>query len=657
MKQTTPDGTRGAAYVRVSYGEDEDTSESQRAAIREWAARHGLKITVWYQDIEGRNSRHKAERREEFQRMLRDIRAGRLDWVVVRSQDRFGVKHQHEFGKFICEFIDHDCQLWTIKDELLSSTEDAAVFTSTVGNVTSRKEQKEKGERSLTGKLKYAARGEWQGGYVPYGYDVVSVDRATGEERWRVVILRMIPTKKIWQRLRIFPDGKTQERCDGKDRFPRKQDHERFVLAPSILSERVETAKEIFKLFASGSWTVRGLAQRLNQRKIDPVVGEGWYHTRLKPMLANPAYYIGATVYNKNSHGEFCWRSGGKLITPPERKGKVVTGRKNDKKDWVFPPGSTAIITEELWNEVQTRLSATKPTIKRGLRDERFWLAGLLVCGKCGQKMTGNAQDELSYRCTTYVKFGKLNPYGCRLHRVTQDTVESVVNQYLETIAPDVKALLETRNNPALLNEVHKKLATREQELWNVLGKMKSFVLDRENARELIRDRRNESLQSILDDYRDYFDQDRRKLEAELAEKEAELEKLVTKMNRIPDTAKNAIAVQQKLIEDVDARVADLKARLVPLTDQLEAVYSDLESLDSSLTAALEAAPGDDARRKALTLRRVVERIVLHFEHTDRPAKDRRSKNATVRQSVLTKADFVPVTGQTFTLANQPGPG
>ena len=144
--------------------------------------------------------------------MLRDIKAGRLDWVVVRSQDRFGVAHQHEFGKFVCEFIDHDCQLWTIKDELLTSTEEAAIFTSTVGNVTSTREQKEKGERSLSGKFKYTARGEWQGGYVPYGYDVVCEDAASKVERWRVVILKMQSAERHLAPRPRFPRPQTDSR-------------------------------------------------------------------------------------------------------------------------------------------------------------------------------------------------------------------------------------------------------------------------------------------------------------------------------------------------------------------------------------------------------------------------------------------------------------
>jgi len=376
-------------------------------------------------------------------------------------------------------------------------------------------------------------------------------------------------------------------------------------------------------------------------------------------MLANPVYYVGATVYNKNSHGEFCWRTGGKFVIPPKKKGKATTGRKNDMADWVFPPTTTAIVTKELWDEVQTRLTSPKATIKRGLRDERLWLAGLLVCGKCGQKMTGNGQEGPNYRCTTYVKFGKVNPTDCKLHRVPQHRVEGLVNTYLEAIAPDIKELLGTKDNPALLNDVHKKLATRENELWNVFGKMRDYVRARDEEREVIRHtaRSETPLEDILNEYRAEYDHDRERLEVELTAKESALTTLITNINRLPATAKNALAFQQKLIGDVDTEVAELRAKLVPLTDQLDAAYSDLEALDNDLKAAQEAAPGDDARRKALTLRRVVERVVLHFEHTERPAIDRRTKGKTVKGSVLAKAEFIPVTGQTFTVDTGPAPG
>src|SRR5579871_1457611 len=97
---TAPTGLRGCAYLRVSS--DKQEVESQREVIRTWLSSHGLTIGDggWYIDDVGKNSRHMAEKREGFQRLLHDVRAGRWDWVVVDSQDRFGTKHEFERGKF-----------------------------------------------------------------------------------------------------------------------------------------------------------------------------------------------------------------------------------------------------------------------------------------------------------------------------------------------------------------------------------------------------------------------------------------------------------------------------------------------------------------------------------------------------------------------------
>ena len=651
-----PSSTNGAAYIRVSDGEKQDP-QRQRDEIAAWAAKRGLTITHWYEDVHGRNSRDRSETRANFQRLIKDVQAGRVPWVVVQSLDRWGTaKHNHEFGYFATILLQNDCQLWSATQGHLTAPDAATAFSTTAQSVTASEDLIKLGRNQISGKRTKAKQGEWQGGYIPYGFDVVCQDQATGVERWRVVVLQMVPTKKIWNRVRIYPNG-TEERCDGRDRFPRKQDWEVFKLAPSVKTDRVTIAQEIFKLFASGAWTVRGLCKRLNERKIDPVTGEGWYQTRLTPMLKNPAYHVGNTVWGKNSHGKNAQYIEGEYSVPPTVKGKTKMGRKNAKTDWVFPPTTTAIVEKSIWEEVQTRLTSKKATIKRGLRDERLWLAGLLVCHQCGQKMTGWSQGGPHYACTTYRKFGKNNPTNCKLNRVHQDRVVTLINSYLEAIAPDVRELLATKDNPALLTDVHAKLASREQEVWNVFGAMREYVRGNDRDRELIRNRRECSLEDILNDYRAEYDHDRDRLQAELTAKEDELTTLITNINRLPASAKNALAVQQKLIAEADAEVTELRAKLVPLVDQLDAAYSDLQALDNDLTAALKAAPGDDARRKALTLRKVVERVVLHFSHTERPAIDRRSKNPTVTETVLAKAEFVPVTGQTFTMNTVPARG
>src|SRR5262245_4856695 len=143
MADHKPTGKRGAAYIRVSHGEKQNP-ERQREAIRSWAEKAGVSVNDWYEDIVGRNPRDLAEDREQFQRMLEDVKSGKWDWIVVDSQDRFGVKDQYEYGYFVHIFRQHDCELWGVGQGLLSSTDDAAVFVTTVGNQTSSKEQKEK---------------------------------------------------------------------------------------------------------------------------------------------------------------------------------------------------------------------------------------------------------------------------------------------------------------------------------------------------------------------------------------------------------------------------------------------------------------------------------------------------------------------------------
>jgi site-specific DNA recombinase len=654
MSNDKPVGTRGVSYLRVSDGEKQNP-ERQRESIRAWAAKRGLTITEWYEDVQGRNPRDRAEGRPQFQRLLQDVQAGRLDWVIVDSQDRFGVKDQFEFGYYAHILRQHDCQLWSVGQGLLTSTDDAAVFTTTVGNVTSGREQREKGQRAIGDKRRRSALGEWQGGYVPYGYDVACVDRSSGVEQWRVVIIQMIPEKGIWNRVIIWPDGR-QERRDGKGVFPRHDTWEKLVLCPSIITDRVTQAKEVFRLFASGSWTVRGFCDRLNKQKVDPVNGEGWYPTRLTPLLQNPVYYVGATVYGKNSHGRHAWYVGGEFLVPPRVKGKPKAGRHNDPKDWVFPPAGEALIDKTLWDAVQARLTSTEPMVKRGVRDDRLWLSGLLVCGKCRKPMTGWSQGGPHYACTTYRKFGKENPTGCRLHRVRHDTVVHQVKRYLKGVGPDVKALLSSHNNARhLFDRLFWETVGCEWEIDAVYDDIRAFLKPKVDPSRLEEYSRNE----LVDAYIHHFDLETKRAREALRRKERHLNILVTNLNAIPETARDARRIQGELIAQADREIQELRGQMKPLTERLEGLAAELEALDRDLSAAQAAMEEEDSRRKAFLLRKVLRQVVLNFECADRPPIDRRSKCAMVSRTRIASMQFVPLTGdqRTFTAPTSPGPG
>jgi DNA invertase Pin-like site-specific DNA recombinase len=170
----TPKGDRGAAYVRVSDGEKQDP-QRQRETVKGWAQNRGLTISRFYEDIEGRNPRAKAERRAHFQRMLADVQAGKWDWIVVDSQERFGTKDGFEFGYFAHLLRMSNCQLWSVSQGHLTADDLATPILTSLHAGSSREELLKMGRRNVSGKRTKAANGEWQGGYVPYGYDVACV--------------------------------------------------------------------------------------------------------------------------------------------------------------------------------------------------------------------------------------------------------------------------------------------------------------------------------------------------------------------------------------------------------------------------------------------------------------------------------------------------
>lgn len=660
-----PRGTKGAGYIRVSRekgtsgrADEKASPEAQKATIRAWCRKLGIpEPSRWYMDVEGKNSRDTWEAREDFQRMIADAEASEWDFIVVDSHERFGAG-QKAFNHYLYRLELAGCELWSVADGCLSDEDDGTVFKVAVGNQTGTRELKKYGERQVSRKRILAAQGEWQGGYVPYGADVVCIG-PDKREKFRVVILRMIPKKDIYERVRIWPDGR-QERFDGKDRFPVKEDVDKFFLAPSIITERVEMAREVFELFASGAWTQRGLCKRLNQRGVDAVYGEGWYASKLGPMLRNPFYAIGQTVWGKKSHGKNAWYRAGEYVIPPKVRGKAKTGRVNDKADWVFPQEGrgiplVAIVDKKTWEEVQEKLTPNNPR-KRGLRSPELWLSGLLVCARCGQPMDGWTlkEDRLcpySYVCRTYRKFGHENKTGCRLHRTNQSLIEALIARYLDDVGPQIKLMLESREDPSLCRELHKRLTAKEDELFDVFRQMKAYVEEREY---IVGGHGLNQFNGYLDLYTALFEKDRPGIEAELKAKEAELAERWERFEALPKTA---TVLQQKATERLvalDAEIQELRAKLTPLTNRLEAVYADLENLNTNVDDAREALPGDNARRKAEALRRVLKAVKLNFRHFDHVCHDKRSKAQTMPRSTLESIEFIPVTGEPVTMPVTP---
>ena len=432
---------RGSSYIRVSR--KIQVTERQRSAIAEWAVRRGAEIAHAFED---QGSRDKSEERGDLQRLLKHVEQGHIPWVVVEDLDRFGVKDPYELFSFIFTLRKHGCQLWSVADDkCISEGDDATILSNVIRGMTSEKEQFVKGERAISAKLEQARKGTWVGGYVPYGCDVVCV--RDGETIWRMVV------EGRDRRVVIDRQGNVT-RYDGYNVVPphtRKVDV--LYLAPSIRQERISTARDIFRWFAEEAITTGKIADRLNARGESAVYSARWYPMLVDGILRNPVY-LGLPTYNKNAHGRFYEYVGGKISRAPRRNNYYAkTGRKRGQSDRIVPekPLFDPIVPPEIFARVQGKLPAREEKrAPRAPKADLLWLAGLVYCGKCGQRMNGamyagEKSDQRSFLCSEAVKYGVgHNPSGCKSHRVRHAVLEEYVSRYLTDTGQDLSAMRQT---------------------------------------------------------------------------------------------------------------------------------------------------------------------------------------------------------------------
>ena len=276
------------------------------------------------------------------------VQAGQVDTIVVQALDRFGVRDAWELGKFFSILKDHDCRLVDASGKLLNGDDDGTVITSTVGALTSSREQREKAGRVLTGKLTLARKGQFLGGYCPYGCDVVAFD-AHGNEVWRVVY------EGHDRRRKVYADGR-EERFDGKGNVPPKALHETLKYRPSIVAERVKYVRLIFQWYTTESITAGQIANRLNDLGVSPVFGPLWHRSVVQHLLANPIY-VGRPTYNKQSNSRFMEFTGGQVKTA-DRK----SSRRHAEADQVRPDRDEfePMVDVKVFERAGTTLAAAK---------------------------------------------------------------------------------------------------------------------------------------------------------------------------------------------------------------------------------------------------------------------------------------------------------
>ena len=365
---------KAGLYARLSEETEENreraTVETQMELLRKFAAeREDMVVAKEYADISCTGTNFE---RPGFEEMMRDMRDGVIDCIVVKDLSRLG-RDYVETGNYIERVFPFFSVRFIAVTDGYDSERPGGELVMPLKNMVNEMYVKD-----LSKKMKSAYRAMWQkgeysSGSVPYGY--------VNEGR------------------RLQPD-------DGAK----------------------EIVQEIFRLFLQGS-SLKEIARILSAKTVNPKayktlrfgheVPDGmnteWNCVTVRAILTNYAY-IGASVHNKNK------RVNGKQVRTP-------------KEEWIIVEDThEPLVSREDFDMVQEMLADNVKQFrythgKNGFDHSRFNLVGKkIICADCGKIMgfrtEGTRHINKFYRCKTYLDTTKK---GCTNHKVSLETVNRAV--------------------------------------------------------------------------------------------------------------------------------------------------------------------------------------------------------------------------------------
>lgn len=387
---------KAALYARLSEeteaNRERATIETQMELLRKFVEeKDDIVVAKEYADISYSGTNFE---RPGFEEMIRDMRSGLFNCIVVKDLSRLG-RNYVETGNYIERvFPFFDVRFIAVTDGYDSNKSGEELLVPLKNMVN------EMYVKDLSKKMKSAHRamwknGEYSSGSVPYGY--VNVGR------------------------HLVPDDKVKE-----------------------------NVQEIFRLFLQGC-SLKEIARRLTQKTVNPTaykrmqfghgmpegMDTGWNCVTVRLILTNYAY-AGADVHNKRD------RINGKIVNVP-------------RDEWIIIENThEALIDREDFDRVQDRLAENVSQFhsthgKNGFNHSQFNLVGKkIVCADCGKIMgfrtEGTRHVNKFYRCKTYLDTVKS---GCTNHKVSLEAVNAAV---FDTIREHMKLCIDKEETVRRLN-------------------------------------------------------------------------------------------------------------------------------------------------------------------------------------------------------------
>ncbi len=394
---------RVAAYCRVSTEADEQAN-SYEAQIEHYTneiAKHKDWVNAGIYADKGVTGTM-AEKRPQFQEMIKKCRQGKIDLILVKSISRFA-RNTVECLEYIRELKQIGIGVIFEKENINTLTETSEAMITIMGYFAQAESE------SISKNVTWGVRHGFAEGKVNFTCDIYGF-------------------KRIYE----YDDNGKRKKCEGRI---------------EIFEDEAKVVREIFDLYLTGSST-GAIADILTERGIPcPGKAERWLPRVIQNILRNEKYK-GDVITQKT----FCID----LLTHKRVKN---TGQ---IEQHYIEDHHPAIVDRETFDRVQAeyaRRNAKKKvspydedTPKKAKYSSKYALTELLVCGDCGSPYrrctwTSRGIHRIVWRCTTRLEYGKDKcPHS---HTMKEDDLHTAILKALsglveqkEEIKDDVKAAL-----------------------------------------------------------------------------------------------------------------------------------------------------------------------------------------------------------------------
>lgn len=334
------DALYDALYVRQSIEKKDSISvESQLEYCR--YETHG-EACIEYTD---KGFSGKDTNRPGFEKMMNDIRAGKIKRVIVYKLDRIS-RSILDFANMMEIFQKYHVEFVSSTEKFDTSTPIGRAMLN-ICIVFAQLERETIQKRVTDAYYARCKRGFYMGGRIPYGYRLTN----TVIDNIRTSMYEEVP-------------------------------------------EESEQLKLIYSMYADKDNSLGDIVRYLNEHQIKNLRGANWNTARISEMLRNPVYVQadidvyqffqsqGTNIYNPAS--DFTGYNACYLY-----KGTVSTSRKQSDlsdKEIVLAPHK-GFIPSKTWLACRIRCLNNRQSTKT-CKPKNSWLVGKVKCGKCGYALT-----------------------------------------------------------------------------------------------------------------------------------------------------------------------------------------------------------------------------------------------------------------------------